>query len=73
MDEQPSTRDPFGHIPYPGTPPTPSIEVPVHHELVGSTGVPPSLLECSCGLRVEGPEAQHVMDLHIMEENDWEE
>jgi len=65
-DDPPSTRDPFGNIPYPGTPPTegePPYSGP--HELVGSTGEPPSLQECACGLRIEGPDCVRMMEDHI--------
>jgi hypothetical protein len=74
-DESPSTRTPFGEVPFPGTPPMEEVSNPdvVVHRIVDSPGDLPMPLECSCGLRVEGPEAQHVMDLHIMEENDWDE
>jgi hypothetical protein len=72
--DSPSTRTPFGEVLFPGTPPveeevsTPDVIV---HQVIHAESS--SALECSCGLRVEGPEAQHVMDLHIMEENDWDE
>jgi len=55
--------------PEPATPPMILINLDTGHEMVRED-IEHELMECSCGLRTQGPEYKRVMADHIA--NDWD-